>query len=199
MRLTLILPIVAALASYVQAHSASELDARDLVDELSLRVEVIDALADISTRDLIEEVSNRLEARSPLGLVKLSYPRPYFLTSTTPPFSLNNMRLTFVKAIPIVVALASYVQGHVQDHKASSAHHARELVDDLSLRGVSDILRREEVADALTDISTRDLMEELSDRLEARSRFAGWPCRVCGLHYRSILGANACMAKHKRK
>ncbi|KAF5335285.1 hypothetical protein D9611_011742 [Ephemerocybe angulata] len=58
-----IFSLTLALANFVSAHSDDTLNAREYVDDLSVRETSADVLADISTRDLISELSDRLERR----------------------------------------------------------------------------------------------------------------------------------------
>ncbi|KAF5318220.1 hypothetical protein D9611_014897 [Ephemerocybe angulata] len=64
MRLTLI-PIVLSLAtSFVSAYGDdTSLDAREYIDELVARDLQLAQVSDLSTRDLIDELSERLEIR----------------------------------------------------------------------------------------------------------------------------------------
>ncbi|KAF5335341.1 hypothetical protein D9611_011738 [Ephemerocybe angulata] len=64
------------------------------------------------------------------------------------------MRVSIVSIVSLTLALANFVSAHSDD-----ILHAREYVDDLSVR---------DIGDALADISTRDLISELSERLERR-------------------------------
>ncbi|KAF5331258.1 hypothetical protein D9611_013123 [Ephemerocybe angulata] len=65
------------------------------------------------------------------------------------------MRVSILSIVSLTLALANFVSGHSDD-----AHRAREYVDDISVRETS--------TDVLADISTRDLISELSERLERR-------------------------------
>ncbi|KAF5335283.1 hypothetical protein D9611_011744 [Ephemerocybe angulata] len=68
------------------------------------------------------------------------------------------MRVSILSIVSLTLALANFVSGHSDD-----ALHAREYVDDLSLRETN--------TDVLADISTRDLISELSERLERREEY----------------------------
>ncbi|KAF6745178.1 hypothetical protein DFP72DRAFT_856724 [Ephemerocybe angulata] len=59
------------------------------------------------------------------------------------------MRFNVLVLVPTIVALASYVQGHSDVRRS--------------------LLRRSEIVGELAEISTRDLIDELSSRLEARA------------------------------
>ncbi|KAF5319819.1 hypothetical protein D9611_012875 [Ephemerocybe angulata] len=67
------------------------------------------------------------------------------------------MRFNVLVLVPTVVALASYVQGHYNEFDARDT------------REIQSLLRRSEIMEELAEISTRDLIDELSSRLEARS------------------------------
>ncbi|KAF5310464.1 hypothetical protein D9611_012259 [Ephemerocybe angulata] len=73
------------------------------------------------------------------------------------------MRVSIVSIVSLTLALTNFVYAHSDD-----TLHAREYVDELSVR---------DVGDALADISTRDLMSELSERLERRERIH--KCPLC--------------------
>ncbi|KAF5334452.1 hypothetical protein D9611_014479 [Ephemerocybe angulata] len=82
------------------------------------------------------------------------------------------MRFNILLLAPTIVALATYVQGHYDEFDA------RDLVDELSVRN---LLRRSEIMDDLAEISTRDLITELSSRLEARGGGGSKPVYNCWL------------------
>ncbi|KAF6753725.1 hypothetical protein DFP72DRAFT_1069292 [Ephemerocybe angulata] len=72
------------------------------------------------------------------------------------------MRLTLV---PILLSLATSFVSAYHDHTASL--HAREYIDSLAAR---------DLHVQLSDLSTRDLIGELSERLERRYK---WKCGKC--------------------
>ncbi|KAF6754999.1 hypothetical protein DFP72DRAFT_898206 [Ephemerocybe angulata] len=86
---------------------------------------------------------------------------PFLLTFQTysqyrlKPTTSEVMRVSILSILSLTLALANFVSGHSDD-----AHRAREYVDDLSVRETS--------TDVLADISTRDLISELSEHLERR-------------------------------
>ncbi|KAF6746649.1 hypothetical protein DFP72DRAFT_1152081, partial [Ephemerocybe angulata] len=73
------------------------------------------------------------------------------------------MRVSIVSIVSLTLALTNFVYAHSDD-----TLHAREYVDELSVR---------DIGDALAHISTRDLMSELSERLERRERIH--KCPLC--------------------
>ncbi|KAF5335411.1 hypothetical protein D9611_011745 [Ephemerocybe angulata] len=75
------------------------------------------------------------------------------------------MRVSIVSIVSLTLALANFVYAHSDD-----TLHAREYVDGLSVR---------EIGDALADISTRDLISELSERLERREGGELLQCPHC--------------------
>ncbi|KAF6751862.1 hypothetical protein DFP72DRAFT_1135088 [Ephemerocybe angulata] len=94
------------------------------------------------------------------------------------------MRVSLITLLPIAISLASF----------ASAHHdneARKYVDNLSSRGFDDYtLEHREV---LEDIATRDLLDELEDRLARRGRHV---CPVAGCNFVGNLPADLTM--HRR-
>ncbi|KAF6750278.1 hypothetical protein DFP72DRAFT_1139944 [Ephemerocybe angulata] len=71
------------------------------------------------------------------------------------------MRFSILSLLPIALALASFTNAYVdRDHSLS----AREYLDELS---VPSLERRE----LLEDLTTRELIDELSDRLDRRQKF----------------------------
>ncbi|KAF6745761.1 hypothetical protein DFP72DRAFT_1076911 [Ephemerocybe angulata] len=96
------------------------------------------------------------------------------------------MRVSLITLLPIAISLASFANAH-HDHK----NEARKYVDDLSSRGFDDYtLERREV---LEDIATRDLLDELKDRLARRGQFQ---CPVAGCNFVGNLPADLTM--HRR-
>ncbi|KAF6750592.1 hypothetical protein DFP72DRAFT_851669 [Ephemerocybe angulata] len=81
--------------------------------------------------------------------------------------------------IPIVAALASYVKAH-----SDPSFDAREYTDELAARGdaYTEALERREI---MTDISTRELIQELSERLERREGEKQKKCKYCGRTFKS--------------
>ncbi|KAF5324014.1 hypothetical protein D9611_008444 [Ephemerocybe angulata] len=82
--------------------------------------------------------------------------------------------------IPIVAALASYVKAH-----SDPSFYAREYTDELAARGdaYTEALERREI---MTDISTRELIQELSERLERRAdEKKQKKCKYCGRTFKS--------------
>ncbi|KAF6750179.1 hypothetical protein DFP72DRAFT_1048460 [Ephemerocybe angulata] len=76
------------------------------------------------------------------------------------------MRFSILSLLPIALALASFTNAHVdRDHSLS----AREYLDELSV--VASLERRE----LLEDLTTRELIDELSDRLERREQLFKCP------------------------
>ncbi|KAF6744565.1 hypothetical protein DFP72DRAFT_1093658 [Ephemerocybe angulata] len=67
------------------------------------------------------------------------------------------MRFNILVLVPTIVALASFVQGHYDEFDARDT------------REIQSLLRRSEIMEELAEISTRDLIDELSSRLEART------------------------------
>ncbi|KAF5329879.1 hypothetical protein D9611_013419 [Ephemerocybe angulata] len=99
------------------------------------------------------------------------------------------MRFNILVLVPTVVALASYVQGHYDQFDA------RDLVDELSTREIQSLLRRSEIMEELAEISTRNLIYELSSRLEARGGGASKPvfhCFHCHKKFPTAAGAANC-------
>ncbi|KAF6744556.1 hypothetical protein DFP72DRAFT_1078402 [Ephemerocybe angulata] len=87
------------------------------------------------------------------------------------------MHFNVLVLVPTVVALASYVQGHYDEFDARDT------------REIQSLLRRSEIMEELAEISTRDLIDELSSRLEARGMY---PCKKCGRNWKSGGDAKAC-------
>ncbi|KAJ2930862.1 hypothetical protein H1R20_g6221, partial [Candolleomyces eurysporus] len=98
------------------------------------------------------------------------------------------MRVPFATLVPLVLSLSAWVAtAHVD---GDSTLEARDWVDELNTRDldyVTDILERREV---LSEISTRDLVDELRDRLERRggkpSKPKTYGCPYCGKKYPSF-------------
>ncbi|KAF6765589.1 hypothetical protein DFP72DRAFT_1058171 [Ephemerocybe angulata] len=91
------------------------------------------------------------------------------------------MRLSLIALIPLT-AFFSVV--HAQ---SDYTREAREHIDELATRAFEDVLltTRQELA----DLSTRDLVNELKDRLQRRSD--RYYCVCCGDHFYDIKAANA--------
>ncbi|KAF6742824.1 hypothetical protein DFP72DRAFT_1081198 [Ephemerocybe angulata] len=73
--LVALVPLAASLATLVTARGYEYNDARDYIDELSLRenaegLSTRELLSDLSTRELIDELSDRLERRTRSGTCK---------------------------------------------------------------------------------------------------------------------------------
>ncbi|KAF6751979.1 hypothetical protein DFP72DRAFT_850168 [Ephemerocybe angulata] len=93
------------------------------------------------------------------------------------------MRFNILVLVPTVVALASYVQGHYDEFDARDT------------REIQSLLGRSEIMEELAVISTRDLIDELSSRLEARGGGGSKPvhkCWICNREYSTYEEANAC-------
>ncbi|RXW17239.1 hypothetical protein EST38_g8613 [Candolleomyces aberdarensis] len=124
------------------------------------------------------------------------------------------MRIPFATLLPVVVSLTTWVAsahhdggapleargsvgGRSTPTPAGLAHlKARDWMDRLNTRDleiVGDILERREV---LAEFSTRDLIDELSDRLERRgniiSKKKTYKCPYCGRTYDTFDQAKAC-------
>ncbi|KAF6760976.1 hypothetical protein DFP72DRAFT_843231 [Ephemerocybe angulata] len=92
MRVSLaLIPVVAALVSYVNAHSDPFFDAREYIDDLVARedgytetLERREIMADISTRELIQELSERLERRAPEKLKQCKFCKRTFTGTRIP-------------------------------------------------------------------------------------------------------------------
>ncbi|KAF6759258.1 ectomycorrhizas-regulated small secreted protein [Ephemerocybe angulata] len=70
-----LVPFAASLATLVTARGYEQNDARDYIDELSLRedadgLSTRELLSELSTRELIGELSDRLERRTKYGKCK---------------------------------------------------------------------------------------------------------------------------------
>ncbi|KAF6752104.1 hypothetical protein DFP72DRAFT_1070795 [Ephemerocybe angulata] len=90
------------------------------------------------------------------------------------------MRFNVLALVPTVVALASYVQGHYDEFDARDT------------REIQSLLGRSEIMEELAEISTRDLIDELSSRLEARGMGGGdggnlhkYPCGRCHIFFKT--------------
>ncbi|KAF5339610.1 hypothetical protein D9611_011473 [Ephemerocybe angulata] len=113
------------------------------------------------------------------------------------------MRFNVLVLVPTVVALASYVQGHYDEFDARDT------------REIQSLLSRSEIMEELAEISTRDLIDELSSRLEARDERKGglvliktrpplaerggsgrskpmWHCPICNKAKRNAVEADNC-------
>ncbi|KAJ2930859.1 hypothetical protein H1R20_g6224, partial [Candolleomyces eurysporus] len=107
------------------------------------------------------------------------------------------MRVSFATLLPVVVSLTAWVASAHRDGGAPL--EARDWMDGLSTRdleSVGEILERREV---LADFSTRDLIDELSDRLERRgnliSKKKTYKCPYCGTKYSTAQQAKDCATK----
>ncbi|KAF6752103.1 ectomycorrhizas-regulated small secreted protein [Ephemerocybe angulata] len=89
------------------------------------------------------------------------------------------MRFNVLVLVPTVVALASYVQGHYDEFDARDT------------REIQSLLRRSEMMEELAEISTRDLIDELSSRLEARFG-KKYICSKCNTEYKTDAERRAC-------
>ncbi|KAJ2928329.1 hypothetical protein H1R20_g8748, partial [Candolleomyces eurysporus] len=100
------------------------------------------------------------------------------------------MRISFATLLPVVVSLTAWVASAHYDGGAPL--EARSWMDGLSTRELQ-ILERREV---LSEFSARDLVDELSDRLERRgnnnSKNKGYTCPYCGKKYDTFEKAKAC-------
>ncbi|KAF6750999.1 hypothetical protein DFP72DRAFT_1172615 [Ephemerocybe angulata] len=74
------------------------------------------------------------------------------------------MRVSAFTLISIVASLATYVAAY----SSKSAYTARELVDEFATRDLEAFDYALERREILADLSTRNLIDELSDRLERR-------------------------------
>ncbi|RXW17241.1 hypothetical protein EST38_g8611 [Candolleomyces aberdarensis] len=104
------------------------------------------------------------------------------------------MRVSFAALLPVVVSLTAWVASAHYDGGAPL--EARDWLDDLTTRDleyVGQILERREV---LSEFSTRDLIDELTDRLERRgnggSKEKTYGCPYCGKQYKTFDEAKAC-------
>ncbi|KAF5310481.1 hypothetical protein D9611_012278 [Ephemerocybe angulata] len=88
------------------------------------------------------------------------------------------MRLSLIALIPLT-AFCSAVHAHT--------HEAREHIDELATRAFKNslITTRQDLA----DLSTRDLLNELEDRLQRRKN--RWVCVICGNPYFTLQSAEA--------
>ncbi|KAF6742822.1 ectomycorrhizas-regulated small secreted protein, partial [Ephemerocybe angulata] len=73
--LVALVPLAASLATLITARGYEHNDARDYIDELSLRgntegLSTRELLSELSTRELIGELSDRLERRTRYGTCK---------------------------------------------------------------------------------------------------------------------------------
>ncbi|KAJ2928184.1 hypothetical protein H1R20_g8900, partial [Candolleomyces eurysporus] len=107
------------------------------------------------------------------------------------------MRVSFATLLPLVATLTAWVAtAHV--HDGTTPLEAREWVDELNARDldfVSEVLERREV---LSEFSTRDLVDELRDRLERRGNIISKPsfkCPYCGTKYSTAQAAKDCATK----
>ncbi|KAF6755545.1 hypothetical protein DFP72DRAFT_896015 [Ephemerocybe angulata] len=81
------------------------------------------------------------------------------------------MRVSLHTLLSVAISLVSIVNAH-KDH----AFEAREYVDELTAREEAyNTLERREL---FADIATRELIDELSDRLERRLKFMCTRCRA---------------------
>ncbi|KAJ2928347.1 hypothetical protein H1R20_g8767, partial [Candolleomyces eurysporus] len=104
------------------------------------------------------------------------------------------MRVSFSTLLSVIVSLTAWVAS--AHHDGGAPLEARDWMDGLSTRDleiVGDILERREV---LAEFSTRDLIDELSDRLERRgniiSKKKTYKCPYCGTKYDTAEKAKAC-------
>ncbi|KAF6745102.1 hypothetical protein DFP72DRAFT_1051576 [Ephemerocybe angulata] len=87
------------------------------------------------------------------------------------------MRLSHLTLAPAALFLATMVQGHNPHTNSLNARGA----EDLAAREILDIYMRQE---ALADLSTRELVTELSERLERRDKSSqmAYYCKNCGTY-----------------
>ncbi|KAF6744394.1 hypothetical protein DFP72DRAFT_83008 [Ephemerocybe angulata] len=100
------------------------------------------------------------------------------------------MRVSAFTLISIVASLATYVAAH-----SESTYDARELVDEFATRNLEAFDYALERREILDDLSTRDLIDELSDRLERRAGEKlqkGFKCPYCGKNYKNEADAKHC-------
>ncbi|KAF5335697.1 hypothetical protein D9611_009592 [Ephemerocybe angulata] len=117
-------------------------------------------------------------------LPQLTSPTPTHALTSKPP----NMRVPLFTLLSCALSLASYVVAH-GDH----TFEAREAIDAvLAERGLyeNDLSVRE----LLTDVSTRELLDALSDRLEAR----GFICHFPGCEG-IIFPSTQALSAHRRR
>ncbi|KAJ2918790.1 hypothetical protein MD484_g1577, partial [Candolleomyces efflorescens] len=104
------------------------------------------------------------------------------------------MRVSFVTLLPLVVSLSAWAAS-AHRYDGGAPLEARDWMDGLSTRDL-EILERREV---LADFTSRDLIEELSDRLERRGNSNSsskkkktFGCPYCGKQYDTFDKAKAC-------
>ncbi|KAF6752586.1 hypothetical protein DFP72DRAFT_1171472 [Ephemerocybe angulata] len=102
------------------------------------------------------------------------------------------MRVSAFTLISIVASLATYVAAHSPE----STYDARELVDEFATRDLEAFDYALERREILADLTTRDLIDELSDRLARRgggnSKEKGFKCPYCGKVYQNEADAKHC-------
>ncbi|KAF5311199.1 hypothetical protein D9611_013022 [Ephemerocybe angulata] len=95
------------------------------------------------------------------------------------------MRFTsLVALVPLAASLATLATAREYEY-----NDAREYIDELSLRETAnseDLSTRSE--QILSELSTRELIDELSDRLERRTRYG--TCKNCNL--RKVIKGGSC-------
>ncbi|KAF6752514.1 hypothetical protein DFP72DRAFT_905028 [Ephemerocybe angulata] len=100
------------------------------------------------------------------------------------------MRLSHLTLVPAALFLATMVQGHNVHTNSLNARGA----EDLAAREILDIYMRQE---ALADLSTRELITELSERLERRDKSSqmAYYCKNCGtyVNVKPPSGADPCV------
>ncbi|KAF6743105.1 hypothetical protein DFP72DRAFT_1080784 [Ephemerocybe angulata] len=91
------------------------------------------------------------------------------------------MRLSLIALIPLTAFIS------VVHARSDYTHEAREHIDGLATRAFEDSLLS--TRQGLADLSTRDLVNELKDRLQRRSDNRYY-CLACGDHFYSVTDAN---------
>ncbi|KAF6765616.1 hypothetical protein DFP72DRAFT_839442 [Ephemerocybe angulata] len=92
------------------------------------------------------------------------------------------MRLSLLSLIPLTAFLSMV---HAQ---RDYTHEAREHIDELATRAFEDSLLT--TRQDLADLSTRDLLNELKDRLQRRGDSRRFLCVTCSKHYVGAVNAN---------
>ncbi|KAF6749381.1 hypothetical protein DFP72DRAFT_541816 [Ephemerocybe angulata] len=94
------------------------------------------------------------------------------------------MRVSAFALISVAASLATYVAAY----SSESTYDARELLDEFATRDLEAFDYALERREIIADLSTRDLIDELSDRLERRADkplklLKANACGFCGKHH----------------
>ncbi|KAJ2916688.1 hypothetical protein MD484_g3698, partial [Candolleomyces efflorescens] len=100
------------------------------------------------------------------------------------------MRFHFLTLLPVILSLATWASA---ENPGDQVLEAREMVDDVLTRSYDHYSALLERREALSDLSTRELLEELEDRLEARKDPPRPFVCGCGLAYSTQAAKNACL------